>query len=115
MAHWAAFLPERRRTYEGCRDLYRIRSVLAAASDGWRGLRRLEPPSFGPMQEDLRICFGTCAVGLEPLVNHASEHSMLHRKMQLCVAEHGGSRDEVKNRGRMLEPFVRFGVRFLSH
>src|SRR6266540_3806535 len=59
MAHWAACLRERRRTYEGYRDLHQTRSVLVAVSGGKWGLREREPPSFGPMQEDPRICFET--------------------------------------------------------
>src|SRR2546428_10046535 len=73
MAPWAACLRERRRTYEGCRDLHQTRSVLAAVSGGGRGLREREPPSLGPMQEDLRICFETPEDGQEPRGNHASE------------------------------------------
>src|SRR5438034_10955771 len=75
MAPWAACLRERRRTYEGCRDLHQTRSVLAAVSGGGRGLREREPPSLGPMQEDLRICFETPEDGQEPRGNQRSVHS----------------------------------------
>src|SRR6266536_1115739 len=66
MAPWTADVQERRRTYEGCRDLHQTRSVLAALSGGGRALREREPPFFGPMQEDLRICFETPEDGQEP-------------------------------------------------
>src|SRR5262245_59038878 len=85
MAPWAACLRERRRTYEGCRDSHQTRSVLVGVSAGG-GLREREPLSFGPMQEDLRICFETPEDGQEPRGNHASEPLMLHRKIPLCVA-----------------------------
>src|SRR2546430_13758278 len=65
MARWVAAVRERRRTYEGCRDLHQTRSVLAAVSGGRPALREREPPSFGPMQEDLRICFETPEGGQE--------------------------------------------------
>src|SRR5438445_7474087 len=86
MAPWAACLRERRRTYEGCRDLHQTRSVLAAVSGGGRGLREREPPSFGPMQEDLRTCFETSEDGQEPRGNHASGAPILHRNISLCAA-----------------------------
>ena len=55
-------------------------------SGGGRGLREREPPSFGPMQADLRICFEMLEDGQEPHGNHASEALILHRKISLCVA-----------------------------
>src|SRR6266550_9379008 len=97
MAPWAVCVRERRRTYEGCRDLHQTRSVLAAVSGGGRGLREREPPSFGPMQADLRICFEMLEDGQEPHGNHASEAPMLHRKISLCVATSRPS-DGVKHR-----------------
>src|SRR6266568_1585431 len=98
MARWAACVRERRRTYEGCRDLHQTRSVLAAVSGGWRGLREREPPSFGPMQEDLRICFETPGGEQEPRGNHASE--ALHIASQNIVVRCNMARPryEVKNR-----------------
>src|SRR5262249_11626667 len=86
MAPWAAGVRERRRTYEGCRDLHQTRSVLAAVSGGGRALREREPPSFGPMEEDIRICFETPEDGQEPRGNRASEGPILHRNIVLCVA-----------------------------
>src|SRR5262249_14987136 len=68
----AAGLQERRRTYEGCRDLHQTRSVLAAVSGVGRAPRERVPPSFGPLQEGLRIWFETPEEGQEPRGNRAS-------------------------------------------
>src|SRR5215468_11292790 len=72
MAPGAACVRERRRTYAGCRDLHQTPPVLAAVSGGRQALRERDPPSFGPRQEDLRICFETPEYGQEPH-GHASE------------------------------------------
>src|SRR6266550_5282810 len=73
MAPWLACVREHRRSYEGCRDLHQTQLVLAAVSGGGRGLREREPPSFGPMQADLRTYFEMPEDGQEPRGNHASE------------------------------------------
>src|SRR5262249_23338394 len=97
MAPWAAGVRERRRTYEGCRDLHQTRSVLAAVSGGGRALREREPPSFGPMQEDIRICFETPEDGQEPRGNRASEAAYIASQHYLFLrCKMAGFGDEVK-------------------
>src|SRR4029450_1948958 len=98
MAPWAVCLRERRRTYEGCRDLHQTRSVLAAVSGGWRGLREPEPPSFGPMQEELRICFATAGDGQEPRGNHALKTPHIASQNIVVRCNIACPRDGVKNR-----------------
>src|SRR6516164_4513832 len=71
MAPWAASARERRRTCEDCRDLHQTQSVLVAGWGVGRALRGREPPSFEPMQEDLRICFETPEDGKESRVDRA--------------------------------------------
>src|ERR1700756_5593019 len=97
MAHWAACVRERRRTYEDCRDLHQTRSVLAAVSGGGRGLREREPPSFGPMQEDLRTCFETPEDGQGPRGNHASGAPHIASQHILVRCNMATPRHEVKN------------------
>src|SRR6516162_7416347 len=89
MAPWAAGVRERRQTYEGCQDLHQTPSVLAAASGGGRVLRDRAPPSFGPRQEGLRICFETPEDGQELRENPASaaypiaaQHVIVRRNME---------------------------------
>src|SRR5262249_36516786 len=73
--------------YEGCRDLHQTRPVLATVSGGGRALREQEPPSFGPMQEGIRICFETPEDGQDPRGNHASGAPILQcEKKSLCDA-----------------------------
>src|SRR5262249_15130578 len=97
MAPWAAGVRERRRTYEGCRDLHQTRSVLAAVSGGGGALQR-GPPSFGPLPEDLRICFETPEDGQEPRGNRASEAAYIASQHYLVRCNMAGLRDGVKKR-----------------
>src|SRR6516225_1804444 len=85
MARLVASVQERTRTYEGCRDSHQIRSVPVAVS-GRQAPREREPPSFGPMQEGLRICFETLEDGEEPGGNRASRDPPLRRNISLCAA-----------------------------
>src|SRR5262249_11844300 len=80
---------ERRRTYEGCRDLHQTRSVLAAVSGGGWALRDHEPPSFGPMQEDPRICFERPEDGQEPRGIRASGAHLYCTAQHHCALQHG--------------------------
>src|SRR5205823_14825824 len=98
MARWAACLREHRRTCEGCRDLHQTRSVLAAVSGRDRGLGEREPPSFGPMQEDPRICFETFEDGQEPRGNHAWETTLVASQNIVVRCNIARPRDGVKNR-----------------
>ena len=88
MAPLATGVRERRRTSEGCRDLHQTRSVLAAVSGG-RALRDHEPLSFGPMQEDPRICFETLEDGQEPRGNRASGIHLYCIARYHCALQHG--------------------------
>src|SRR5262249_33843583 len=97
MAHWAACLRGRRRTYEGSRDLHQTRSVLAAVPGGRWGLRQREPPSFGPMQEDLRICFETPGDWQEPRGKHASGALHIASQNIIVRCNIARPRNEVKN------------------
>src|SRR6478752_4706353 len=87
MAPWAAGIRERRRTCEGCRDLHQTRSVLAAVSGDGRALR--EPPSFGPMQEDLRIYFERLEGVQEPCGNRASNGTLYCNATYHCAPQRG--------------------------
>jgi hypothetical protein len=78
--------------------LHQTRSVLAAVSGGWRGLREREPPSFGPMQEDLRICFETPEDGQAPRGNHASKAPHTASQNNFVRRNIAPPRDGVKNR-----------------
>jgi|SRR2546430_10789881 hypothetical protein len=98
MARWVAAVRERRRTYEGCRDLHQTRSVLAAVSGGRPALREREPPSFGPMQEDLRICFETPEGGQEPRGKGASGDTYIASQHIIVRCNMATFRDGVKNR-----------------
>src|SRR5207253_3011328 len=89
MASWAACVRERRRTYEGCRDLHQTRSVLAAVSGGGRALRERDPPSFGPTQVDLRICFEILEDGQDPQGNRASGALQYCSAEYHCALQHG--------------------------
>src|SRR6516164_11548376 len=107
MAPRAAGVRERRRTYEGCRDLCQTRSVLAAVPGGGLALREREPLSFEPMREDLRICFERPEDGQEPRVNRAwdaphiaAQHIVVHCSM-------ASLRDGVKEECRALALFSR--------
>src|SRR4029453_17864945 len=108
MAPWAACLRERKRTYEGCRDLHQTRSVLAAVSGGGWRLRERELPSFGPMQEDLRICFETPEDGQEPRGNHASEAPHIASQNIVVRCNMARPRDGVKNRAGNFRRWRRF-------
>src|SRR5215831_16477731 len=92
MAPRAACVRERRRTYAGCRDLHQTPPVLAAVSGGRQALRERDPPSFGPRQEDLRICFETPEYGQEPQ-GHASEApcciAIIIVRCNMAAARHG--------------------------
>src|SRR5262245_40325919 len=101
MAPWVACVRERRRTYEGCRDLHQIRLVLAAVWGGARALHASEQPFFVPMQEGLRICVetpedgqelpGTCA-SAAPYI--ASQNIIVRRNM---VSLRNGVKNRVGN------------------
>src|SRR5262249_42633788 len=94
----AAGLQERRRTYEGCRDLHQSRSVLAAVPGGGRAPRERVPPSLGPLQEGLRICFETPEGRQAPGGNRASG-AHLYRIANVIVHRNMASlRNGVKNR-----------------
>src|SRR6516162_9907807 len=89
MAPLVANVRERRRTYEGRRDLHRTRLVLAAVSGG-PALRGRGPPSFGPIQEDLRICFETTEDGKESRVDRASGTDRIAAHNRYCAPHHRG-------------------------
>src|SRR5262249_2976430 len=99
MARLVASVRERTRTYEGCRDLYQTQSVPVAVSGCRQAPREREPPSFGPLQEGLRICFETLENREEPGGNRASRDHLLRRNIPLCVAAwHLQGRSQVRGR-----------------
>jgi hypothetical protein len=70
---------------------------LAAVSARGRGLGESEPPSFGPMQEDARICFEMVGYGQKTRGNPASEALLIalqHIVVQCNMVPPG---DGVKN------------------
>src|SRR5262249_61339066 len=79
---------ERRRQHGGGGVWPQPPPVLAAVSGGRQALRERDPPSFGPRQEDLRICFETPEYGQEPH-GHASEAPCCIAKYH-CALQHGG-------------------------
>ena len=95
MARLGASVRERKRTYEGCLDLHQTQSVLAAVS-GRQALG--ETPSFGPMQEDLRICFEAPEDGQEAGGNRASEDTHIATQHVIVRCSMTALRDRVKDR-----------------
>jgi len=67
-------------------------------SGGRPALREREPPSFGPMQEDLRICFETPEGGQEHRGKGASGDTYIASQHIIVRCNMATFRDGVKNR-----------------
>src|SRR6266436_7296095 len=86
MAPWAACLRERRRTYEGCRDLHQTRSVLAAVSGGGRGYASASRLLSGRCKKTFEFASKRPKTGKNLAGITHPKHPILHRKISLCVA-----------------------------